>query len=135
VTFALDVSAILRYLHGEAGSARVAELIKGHLAGRHRAVVSAIHWGEVAGVTCKVHGRASAEAVLSRLFAFGLEVIPVDGERAARAAFLRVETKIPYADAFGVELASSEPDCVLVTADFDLKRAADHAKIEFLPRK
>ena len=65
VTFALDAGAILRYLDGEAGSARVAEIIKGHLAGRHRAVVSAIHWGEVAGVTRKVHGRASAEAVLS----------------------------------------------------------------------
>jgi predicted nucleic acid-binding protein len=135
VTFALDASAILRYLDGEAGSKRVAEILKGHVAGRERAVVSAIHWGEVAGVTCKVHGKNAAEAVLSRLLAFGLEVIAVDGERAARAAFLKVETKIPYADAFGVELAASEPECVLVTADFDLKKASDRAKIEFLPRK
>jgi predicted nucleic acid-binding protein len=135
VTFALDSSAILRYLDGEAGSERVAEVIKGHLAGRQRAIISAIHWGEIAGVTCKVHGRESAEAVLSRLSAFGLEVIPADGERAARAAFVKVETRIPYADAFGVELAASEPDCVLLTADFDLKTAAGRVKIEFLPKK
>jgi len=45
VTYALDASAILRFLDGEAGSERVAEIIKDCLVGRHKAVVSAIHWG------------------------------------------------------------------------------------------
>jgi len=135
VTFALDTSAILRFLDGEAGSERVAEIIKGHLAGRHKAIVSAIHWGEVAGVTCKAHGRQAVDLVLSRLFSFGLEIAAVTGERAVRAALIKMRRKIAYADAFGVELASESPDHVLVTADFDLKAAAQDVKIEFLPRK
>lgn len=135
VTYALDASAILRFLDGEAGSERVAEIIKGHLAGRHRVVVSAIHWGEVAGVTCKVHGRQAVDLVLSRLLSFGLEILDVTGERAVRAALIKVKRRIAYADAFGVELASESPDHVLVTADFDLKAAAHDVKIEFLPRK
>ena len=135
VTYALDASAILRFLDGEAGSERVGEIIKGHLSGRQTVVVSAIHWGEVAGVTCKVHGSQTVDLVLSRLFSFGFEIVGVNGERAVRAALIKVRRKIAYADAFGVELASESPDHVLVTADFDLKAAANDVKIEFLPRK
>ena len=135
VTYILDSSAILRYLDGEAGSGRVAEVIKGHLAGRWKAAISAIHWGEVAGVTCKVQGQAAADLVLSRLLAFALEIVPVTADRAVRAALITVDRKIPYADAFAVELAAGSADHILVTADFDLKPAARDVKIEFLPRK
>jgi predicted nucleic acid-binding protein len=135
VTYALDASAILRFLDDEAGAERVEAIIKGHLAGRNNVVVSAIHWGEVAGVTCKVHGRQAVDLVLSRLFSFGFEIVGVNGERAVRAALIKVRRKIAYADAFGVELASDTPDHVLVTADFDLKAAANDVQIEFLPRK
>ena len=135
VTYALDSSAVLRYLHGEAGSERVAEIIKGHLAERHRAVISAIHWGEVAGVTCKAYGRQAVDLVLSRLLSFGLEIVPTTAERAVLAALIKVRRKVPYADAFGVELASELSNCILVTADFDLKAAVHDVKIEFLPKK
>lgn len=135
MTYALDASAILRYLDGEAGSTRVAEIIKDHLAGRHKAIISAVHWGEVAGVTCRAHGRPAVDLVLSRLHSFGLEVVPVTAERALRAALIKVARKISYADAFGVELVADVPEHVLVTADFDLKAAARDVKIEFLPRK
>jgi predicted nucleic acid-binding protein len=134
VTYALDASAILRFLDGEAGSERVGEIVKGHLSGRHKVVVSAIHWGEVAGVTCKVHGRQAVDLVLSRLFSFGFETVAVNAERAVRAALIKVRRKLSYADAFGVELASDNADHVLVTADFDLKAAANDVNIEFLPR-
>jgi predicted nucleic acid-binding protein len=135
VTYALDTSAVLRYLDGEAGAARVAEILKEHIAGRHRAVISAIHWGEVAGVTCEAHGREAVDLVVSRLYSFGLEIVPATAERALRAALIKVRRKISYADAFGVELVSNAPEHVLVTADFDLKAAANDVKIEFLPRK
>ena len=135
VTYILDSSAILRYLDGEAGSERVAEIIKGHLTGRWNAVISAIHWGEIAGITCKIHGQAAVELVVSRLLAFGMEIMPVAPEQAVRAALIKVSRKIPYADAFGVELAAEFSDHVLVSADFDLKAAARGVKIEFLPRK
>jgi predicted nucleic acid-binding protein len=135
VTYALDASAILRFLDNEAGAERVGQIIKGHLSGRHSVVVSAIHWGEVAGITCKVHGRQAVDLVLSRLFSFGFEIASATGERAVRAALIKVRRRMAYADAFGVELASDSPDHILVTADFDLKAAAQDVKIEFLPRK
>jgi predicted nucleic acid-binding protein len=135
VTYVLDSSAILRYLDNEAGAERVAEIIKSHLAGRCAAMISALHWGEVAGITCKAHGNAAMELVLSRLSAFGLEAVAVDADRAVRASLIKLKRQIPYVDAFGVELAAEERDRVFVTADFDFKAASREVKIEFLPAK
>jgi predicted nucleic acid-binding protein len=135
VTYVLDSSAILRYLDDEPGAARVAEVIKSHLAGRCAAIVAAPHWGEVAGITCKTHGRDAMELVLSRLSAFGFEVVSADADRAVRAALIKLKRQIPYVDAFGVELAAQAGERVFVTADFDFKPASRDVKIEFLPAK
>jgi predicted nucleic acid-binding protein len=135
VTYVLDSSAILRYLDDEAGAARVAEIIKSHLAGRCGAIVSALHWGEVAGITCKAHGKQAMELVLSRLSAFGLQIVAADGDRAVRASLIKVKRYLPYVDAFGIELAGDSGDHVFVTADFDFKPASRDVAIEFLPVK
>jgi PIN domain nuclease of toxin-antitoxin system len=135
VTYVLDSSAILRYLDNEAGAERVAEIIKSHLAGRCAAMISALHWGEIAGITFKAHGNAAMELVLSRLSAFGLGVVAADADRAVRASLIKLKRQIPYVDAFGVELAAEARDRVFVTADFDFKAASREVKIEFLPAK
>jgi bifunctional DNA-binding transcriptional regulator/antitoxin component of YhaV-PrlF toxin-antitoxin module len=48
VTFALDSSAIQRYLGDEAGAPRVSELIESHVSGRCEVLISALHWGRAA---------------------------------------------------------------------------------------
>jgi predicted nucleic acid-binding protein len=135
VTYVLDSSAVLRYLDGEAGAARVAEIIKSHLAGRCEAVISALHWGEIAGITCKQYGTQAMEMALSRLSAFGLRVVPADGDQAVRAAMIKLKRRIPYVDAFGIAVAAAVRDRIFVTADFDFKPASGDSKIEFLPAK
>lgn len=135
MTFALDASAILRYLDNEAGASRVEEIIRGHLEGTHNAAVLAIHWGEVAGSVYKSYGQRMQANIMSRLAGFDFEIIPVTAERAVRAAVIKADKKIPYVDAFGVEFAASSPNHVFVTADFDLKAAAQDTRIEFLPPK
>jgi predicted nucleic acid-binding protein len=135
VTYVLDASAVLRYLDDEAGAHRVAEIIKSHLAGNCEVVISALHWGEIAGVVHKVHGRDAMDLALSRLNTFDFQIVLVNDERAVRASLIKLKKNIPYVDSFGVELASALPDSVLVTADFDLKPAQREIKIEFLPVK
>jgi predicted nucleic acid-binding protein len=135
VVYVLDSRAILRYLDNEAGAARVSEIIKSHLAGRCEVMVSALHWGEVAGITRKLHGQQGMELALSRLHAFGFQIVPADAERAVSAALIRVKRGIPYVDAFGVELTAQARDRVFVTGDFDFKVADRDVKIEFLPVK
>jgi predicted nucleic acid-binding protein len=135
VTYVLDSSAILRYLDGEAGSDRVADIIKSHMAGRCEAVVSALHWGEVAGIVCKRRGMQGMDLALSRLSALGLKIVAVDGARGVRAALIKLKRTIPYVDAFGIELAAESRERIFVTADFDSKPAGRDCKIEFLPAK
>ncbi|MFZ0317500.1 MAG: PIN domain-containing protein [Candidatus Sulfotelmatobacter sp.] len=131
----LDSSAILRYLDGEAGWDRVVEIIKDHVEGRCEAVICSLHWGEIAGLTCKRHGAKVMDLVLSRLAAFGIRVVEVDGDRAVRAALVRLRRNIPYIDAFGVELTADSVERVFLTADFDFKPASRDVTIEFLPAK
>lgn len=75
------------------------------------------------------------DAALSRLSAFGFDIVPVTGERAVKSALIKVERKVPYADAFGIDLAGDSAEHVLVTADFDVKPAEGDVQIEFLPVK
>jgi predicted nucleic acid-binding protein len=135
VIYVLDASALLRLLDGESGSDRVTEIMKAQRSGAAYAVVSAIHWGEIVGIFYKRHGLPGATQNIAALESLGLAVIPVTAERAKKSARIKAEWKIPYADAFAVELATVSPDCILVTADFDFKPAEFQISIEFLPTK
>jgi hypothetical protein len=44
------------------------------------------------------------ELVLSRLSAFGFQVLAADADRAVGAALIKLKRGVPYVDAFGVEL-------------------------------
>jgi PIN domain nuclease of toxin-antitoxin system len=134
-TYVLDSSAVLRFLDGEAGADRVSEIILGHLAGECEAVISSLHWGEIAGQTCKNRGSRTMDSVLSRLASFGIPVVAVDADRAVRAALIRLTSSIPYVDALGVELTADSRERIFVTADLDFKAASQDIKIEFLPAK
>jgi predicted nucleic acid-binding protein len=134
VTYALDSSAILRFLEDEAGADRVEAIFQRQLEGKAAVVVSAVHWGEVAGHAYRTRGRGAVDMALQRLTGIGMEVLPVTGEQAVAAALIRADYKVPYVDAFGAVLASN-PNHVFVTADFDLKPAERSVKIEFLPVK
>lgn len=134
VTYALDASAILRLLDGEAGGEEVRSILYKSTEGTAAVLVCALHWGEVACHLYRKRGGRVQEQVLARLIGLGMEIVHVSPERAVRAAILKADLKIPYVDAFGVELAESTP-CAFVTADYDLKPAAKRAEILFLPRK
>lgn len=135
VTYVLDSSAVLRFLHNEAGAERIEEILASHLAGDCEALMPAPHWGEVAGITYKLYGKGEMEQVLSRLRDFGMQVAVTDADRSVRAALIKIQRGLPYVDAFGVAITAEIEDAVLVTADFDFKPASRDVKIEFLPVK
>lgn len=98
-------------------------------------MISAVQWGEVAGNLCKSFGASEERRVLANLLPSEAEIISATGERAVRAAEIRLDRGISYADAFAVELALDSPNHVLVTADYGLKSAEDLIRIEFLAAK
>jgi PIN domain nuclease of toxin-antitoxin system len=133
--FVLDSSALIRFFDSEPGAARVEAILIDGVAGSGRVVMSAVQWGEFAGNMRKRFGAAREVAVLASPATSDVEIIPATAERAVRAAELKIDHGISYADAFAIELAMDTPDHVLVTADFGFKAVDDLAKIEFLPPK
>ena len=133
--FVLDASAVLRFLDKEAGWSRVAEILATKRAQRVELMISAVQWGEVAGAVRKKLGASGQSRAMVRLAQFQPRVVDVDGKCAERAAAIKVDRKISYADAFALDIAMDSPEHVLVTADYGFKAVADLAQIEFLPLK
>ena len=134
-TYILDASAVLRYLDREAGGESVREMLKACVAGQAEVWISAVQWGEVAGNLRRRFGATDEVRILSSLLPSEVAIAPATGERAVRAAELKVDRKLGYADAFAAELAMSLESSVLVTADYGFKVVEDMARIEFLPQK
>jgi ribonuclease VapC len=133
--YVLDSSAVIRYIDSEAGANRVNVILKLCVDGRAAVWISAVQWGEVAGNIRGRFGATDQLRILSAILPSDVEIVPVTGERAVRAAELKVDRKIAYADAIALELARESSDHVLVTADYGLKAVDDMARIEFLPSK
>ena len=133
--FVLDSSALIRYVDSEAGADRVNALLKACVAGRSGVYISAVQWGEIAGNLRKRLGATGEARVLSSLLPSEAQIVPVSGDRAVRAAEIKVDRKVSYADAIALELAMSFADHLFVTADYGFKAVADLARIEFLPLK
>jgi predicted nucleic acid-binding protein len=133
--YILDASALLRYIDDEAGAERVEVLLSACVAGTAELCISAVQWGEVAGNLRKRLGASQERRILSTALPSEAEIISVGGERAVRAAGIKVDRNISYADAVALELAMSFQDHVLVTADYGFKAVEDLARVEFLPAK
>jgi predicted nucleic acid-binding protein len=133
--YILDSSALIRYIDNEAGAVRVREILRALVAGDAEVFISAVQWGEVAGNVRKRADATEQERVMSSLLPSEASIVPVSGERAVRAAAIRVDHKVAYADAIALELAMSFRNHVLVTADYGFKGVEDLARIEFLPLK
>lgn len=133
--YVLDSSALIRFLDQEPGAERVKAVLKECVAGRAMVSISAVQWGEIAGNLRKRFGAFKEVQILSSLLPSEAGIVPATGVRAVRAAEIRIDHKLSYADAFALDLAMDSLDHVLVTADYGFKEVADLAQIEFLPAK
>jgi PIN domain nuclease of toxin-antitoxin system len=135
VTFVLDTSALLRYIDDEVGADRITEILVDRASGKAKIIMSAVNWGEITTALLRRHGPSGVDAAQIGLVDLQIDIISATASRAEHSARIKFNYKIPYADAFCVELAFGSPDHVLVTADFDMKPAANDISIEFLPPK
>jgi ribonuclease VapC len=141
--YILDASALLRFTDKEKGWQRVEQVITEAAAGKATLLMTSVNWGEVAASVYKRNRDAlQTRSVLTRLKALPIQVVEVDDTLAETAAFLKVNDKLPFADAFAAALLSQESSGkskelpVLLTADFDFKNVSNTSlRIEFLSAK
>jgi predicted nucleic acid-binding protein len=130
----MDSSAALRYVDGGAGADRYEEILGACAALDAEVLISAVQWGEIAGKLRARFGPSEDIRILGYLLPSEATVAPATAERAVRAAALKVDRKIGYADAFALDLAMESKGRILVTADYDFQMVRDLVEIEFLPR-
>jgi PIN domain nuclease of toxin-antitoxin system len=125
VTYVLDASALLAWLHGEPGGERVPALLDG-------ASMSAVNWCEV--VQKALQRGANVDGMLDDVREMGLTVEPFTAAQADRAAVLWAQTRqqgLSLGDRACIALAV-ELSATALTTDRRWAQLGLDAAIEFL---
>ena len=94
--------------------------------------MSIVNFGEVFYRTGKLYGIAEATRTERRIRALPINIIaPVEETLVMRAAYLKAQYPISYADAFAAALTEEEK-AILITGDHNFKRVEKKIKIEWL---
>jgi predicted nucleic acid-binding protein len=134
--YVLDSFALLAYLEGEAGMARVRSILEGARVQRHTVYLSLINLGETLYITERERGLAEARRTLGAVDQLPLEIVGVSRTTVLAAAHLKARFPISYADAFAA-VTAQEHGGVLLTGDPEFRPLA-HAglvAIAWLPRR
>ena len=134
--YVLDSFAILAYLEGEPGMARVRTLLAEAAKGTLTLHLSVINLGEVLYIVEREQGLVAAQRVLAALDQLPIQVQPAERSVVLAAARLKARYPISYADAFAV-VAAQEHRAVLVTGDPEFKSVETDGllKVEWLSRR
>jgi len=114
----LDANALYRFITKGDGSYVVEGLFKQAVVAGTTVMMSAVNWGEVYYTLVKRIGIAKADAVIAEIVRSApVSLVSVTPDDALRAARLKAQYNLPYADAFAAALTGNQH--VLVTADVD----------------
>ncbi len=133
-TYVLDSYAVLAVLGSEPGSDKVRTLLQ---KAEQEDVTLRINWvnvGEVAYIVERRWGKEKVYQAVATLQATAVEIVCVGRELALRAAAIKAEHPLAYADAFAAALAM-ETEGILVTGDPEFARLEKMVRIQWLPRE
>ncbi|MGA8879065.1 MAG: type II toxin-antitoxin system VapC family toxin [Candidatus Korobacteraceae bacterium] len=132
-THVLDASALYRYLTNEPGAAIVADVLNASSAANPQVIMSVVNWGELYYTLVRRIGLLKTENLLRDLLDRApIVLVPVSREYAERAARLKAQYNLPYADAFAAALTTAQH--VLVTADSEHFSRVPKLRLLKLPR-
>ena len=131
--YVLDSFAMLAYLGGEDGMARVRALLLDCTRGRCRVYLSLINLGEVLYITERELGITRAQEALAAIDQLPIEVVPASREAVLAAAHIKAAHPVAYADAFAVA-AAMEHGATVVTGDPEFEAVKGLVQVEWLPQ-
>ena len=132
-THVLDASALFRYLMNADGAEVVDQLFRQAAVSRLPILMSVVNWGEVYYGLVKRAGLTRTDGTMTNLLGrVPLSLVAVTADDAVRAAKLKAQYNLPYADAFAAALTGHQN--VLVTADVDHFSRVPKLRLLKLPR-
>ncbi len=132
--FVFDSFAMLAFLEGEAGMARVKAILKEAEKGHCQVFLSWINLGEVLYIAEREQGQSKARETLAHIQSLPIEMLEVTPLAVLEAAHIKANHRLSYADAFAVTAALGQGATVL-TGDLEFKTVESIINIEWLAQK
>ncbi len=131
--YVLDSYALLAYLKDEKGAEQVQRLLAEAERGPTQTLMSVVNLGEVLYITERHHGLEEAQRTAGLVEQLPLEVIDVGQALTFRAAHVKADHPISYADAFAVALAE-EVGATVVTGDPEFAHVEHLVPVQWITR-
>ncbi len=129
--YVMDSYALLAYLNGEAGQARVQEILSLALSNEVMVYLGMINVGEILYIVERRRGLTHAQRTLSLIENLPLTICDTTRALVLDAAHIKAGHSISYADAFVAALAQLE-NAMLVTGDPEFNAVTELVQIEWL---
>jgi predicted nucleic acid-binding protein len=98
--------------------------------GKRQLLMSVVNWGEVYYSIWRAKGPSVARKILEDISQLPLEIVDADLDLTRRAAELRAEHKLPYADCCAAALASDRKASLATSDNLSRSRRGDFAHVE-----
>ncbi len=132
--YVLDSYAVLALLGSEAGSEEVKAVLQAAHERKAQVLMSWVNVGEVAYIVARRWGKEKVYQVLGTLEATRIQWVEVGRALALRAAAIKAEYPLAYADAYAAAVALRS-NGVLMTGDPEFEQLGALVEIHWLPQK
>jgi ribonuclease VapC len=129
--YLFDSHALLAFFQNEEGAGLVAEILQRAMKKGLDLLICVINLGEIIYVTKRRFGDSKKLEILARVHQLGLKVLPVPEHLVFKAAEVKAEYAISYADCFALACAK-EHSATIVTGDPDFKKIAHLVNIDWI---
>ena len=126
-----DSFAILKYYQDEPGAGRVEKILRSAQHDSVKVVMNEINLGEVYYLTIRRIGLEPAKENLERLMTLPIEIVSPDSELILRAAEIKAQFAISYADCFAVATAERFSGSIL-TGDLEFKKIEHLVAVDWI---
>jgi len=128
----LDSFALLAYLKRERSYQKVKDILASHQKDEEDPLMNEINTGEVYYILARERSLDAAEYFLNDILpTLGIKTVPNSLPDVIKAASIKAQVPIAYADAFAVATAAKY-DAILVTGDPDFKKAEHLVEVDWL---
>ena len=129
--YLFDSHALLAFFQNESGANIVYEILRKSRKEHIDRLVCVINLGEIIYITKRMFGDQKKIEILGRIHQLGFKMLPVSDTLVYRAAEIKAEYPISYADCFVIACAQ-EHNATIVTGDPEFKYVGHLTKIEWI---
>ena len=129
--YLFDSHALLAFFQKEKGAGIVSKILRNAEKLSLNRLICVINLGEIIYMTKRRFGDQKKVELLGRVHLLGFNILPVPESLVYKAAELKAEYPISYADCFALA-CTLEQSAVLVTGDPEFKKVAHLVRIQWI---